>query len=53
MVFAFLEIKQFYLQTTMMSFQYLPLYSMAGLNGVFQILSSALRSESLQRQRGK
>lgn len=53
MVFAFLEIKQFYVQAMMMSFQYLPLHSTAGLNGVFQIPSSALRSERLQRQRGR
>lgn len=37
----------------MMSFQYLPLYSTAGLNGVFQTLSSDLGSEGLQRQRGR
>jgi len=36
-----------------MSFQYLPLYSTVGLNGVFQTPSSALGSEGWQRQGGR
>lgn len=36
----------------MMSFQYLPLYSTAGLSGVFQTCFSALGSEGFQRYIG-